>query len=133
LRTGDVGYADEEGYFFMTDRAKRMINASGYKVWPAEVESVLYQHPHIKEACVIGVRDSYRGETVKAIVVRNVEGKDALTEEALIAWTRERMAAYKYPTSYRSRRSEKYSGVNCRKPRTRGRQHEHGTGGRAGN
>ncbi|MEN3367438.1 MAG: fatty-acyl-CoA synthase [Burkholderiales bacterium] len=97
LRTGDVGYADEEGYFFMTDRAKRMINASGYKVWPAEVESVLYQHPHIKEACVIGVRDSYRGETVKAIVVRNAEGKDALTEEALIAWTRERMAAYKYP------------------------------------
>jgi fatty-acyl-CoA synthase len=97
LRTGDVGYADEEGYFFMTDRAKRMINASGYKVWPAEIESVLYQHPHIKEVCVIGVPDSYRGETVKAIVVRNAEGLNVLTEEALIAWTRERMAAYKYP------------------------------------
>jgi fatty-acyl-CoA synthase len=97
LRTGDVGYADEEGYFFMTDRAKRMINASGYKVWPAEIESILYQHPHVKEVCVIGVPDRYRGETVKALVVRNAEGLNTLTEEALIAWTRERIAAYKYP------------------------------------
>jgi len=96
LRTGDVGRMDEDGYFFMTDRAKRMINASGFKVWPAEVEAVLYQHPGIKEACVIGTRDPYRGETVKALVVRH-DHASALTAEQLIEWTRERMAAYKYP------------------------------------
>ncbi|MBK4738528.1 long-chain-fatty-acid--CoA ligase [Noviherbaspirillum pedocola] len=97
LRTGDIGIVDEEGYFFMTDRAKRMINASGYKVWPAEIESVLYQHPCVKEACVIGVADSYRGETVKALVVRADAERDQLTEESLIAWMKERVAAYKYP------------------------------------
>jgi fatty-acyl-CoA synthase len=95
LRTGDIGRMDEEGYFFMTDRAKRMINAAGYKVWPAEVEAVLYQHPAIKEACVVGARDAYRGETVKALVVLR-EGA-LLTAEALTDWARERMAAYKYP------------------------------------
>jgi fatty-acyl-CoA synthase len=96
LRTGDVGRMDEEGYFFMTDRAKRMINASGYKVWPAEVEAVLYQHPGVKEACVIGAKDPYRGETVKALIVRH-DGAATLTTEQVIEWTRERMAAYKYP------------------------------------
>ena len=69
FRTGDLGYYDEEGYFFITDRLKRMINCSGYKVWPAEVEAMLYAHPAIQEACVIGSRDAYRGETVKAVVV----------------------------------------------------------------
>ncbi|MGH8674920.1 MAG: long-chain-fatty-acid--CoA ligase, partial [Burkholderiales bacterium] len=69
FRTGDLGYYDEEGYFFITDRLKRMINASGFKVWPAEVEAMLYAHPDIQEACVIGTRDPHRGETVKAIVV----------------------------------------------------------------
>ncbi|HEX7063236.1 MAG TPA: long-chain-fatty-acid--CoA ligase [Woeseiaceae bacterium] len=97
LRTGDIGYVDEEGYFFMTDRAKRMINASGHNVWPAEVESVLYQHPGVKEACVIGAPDAYRGETVKALIVRDQAGDGALTAEALIEWARARMAAYKYP------------------------------------
>jgi fatty-acyl-CoA synthase len=95
LRTGDIGRVDEEGYFFITDRAKRMINASGYKVWPAEVEGVLYQHPQVKEACVIGAQDPYRGETVKALVV--VHDGASLTPEEVIAWSRERMAAYKYP------------------------------------
>jgi fatty-acyl-CoA synthase len=97
FRTGDVGYSDEEGYFFLTDRAKRMINASGFKVWPAEIESMLYEHPHIKEACVIGARDSYRGETVKTFIVRTEEGKGILTEEGLTEWARGRMAAYKCP------------------------------------
>ena len=69
FRTGDLGYYDEEGYFFITDRLKRMINAAGFKVWPAEVEAMLYAHPDIQEACVIGAPDGYRGETVKAVVV----------------------------------------------------------------
>lgn len=97
FRSGDIGRVDEDGYFFMTDRAKRMINASGFKVWPAEVESLLYGHPAIKEACVIGVQDPYRGESVKAIVVLKDKYRGQLTDTELIAWSRERMAAYKYP------------------------------------
>jgi voltage-gated potassium channel len=69
FRTGDLGRVDEDGYFFMVDRLKRMINASGFKVWPAEVEALMYQHPAIQEACVIGAKDPHRGETVKAVVV----------------------------------------------------------------
>jgi fatty-acyl-CoA synthase len=95
FRTGDLGYVDEEGYFFMVDRLKRMINASGYKVWPAEVEAFLYGHPAVLEACVIGFRDAHRGESVKAIVV--IRPGHTLNEEQLIAWAREHMAAYKVP------------------------------------
>ncbi|MEM5398434.1 AMP-binding enzyme, partial [Staphylococcus gallinarum] len=73
LRTGDLGWMDEDGYFFMADRLKRMINASGYKVWPAEVEAMMYHHPAIQEVCVIGSRDAHRGETVKALVVLKSE------------------------------------------------------------
>ena len=69
FRTGDLARCDEDGYFYMVDRLKRMINASGFKVWPAEVESLMYQHPAVQEACVIAARDARRGETVKAIVV----------------------------------------------------------------
>src|SRR5207253_7772769 len=69
FRTGDLGRVDEDGYFFLTDRLKRMINASGFKVWPAEVEALMHHHPAIQEACVIGARDARRGETVKALVV----------------------------------------------------------------
>ena len=69
LKTGDLGYVDEEGYFFYVDRLKRMINASGYKVWPAEVEALMYAHPSIREVCIVGVPDTRRGETVKAFVV----------------------------------------------------------------
>lgn len=97
LRSGDIGYTDADGYFYMTDRAKRMINASGLKVWPTEIESVLYSHPDVLEACVIATPDSYRGETVKALIVRRSGDASSLTEPALIAWGRERMAAYKYP------------------------------------
>ena len=94
FRTGDLGYYDEEGYFFITDRLKRMINASGFKVWPAEVEAMLYAHPGIKEACVIGAPDGYRGETVKAVIVPR--GPD-LKAEDIIEWARGRMAAFKVP------------------------------------
>lgn len=97
FRTGDLGKYDEEGYFFMVDRLKRMINAGGYKVWPAEVESILYRHPAIQEACVIRVPDPRRGETAKAVVVLR-EGEKVSGEE-IIEWAKGEMAAYKYPRS----------------------------------
>lgn len=95
LRTGDMGRIDEDGYFFMTDRLKRMINASGYKVWPAEVEALLYHHPAVQEACVIGAPDGKRGETVKALVVRRPG--QPLDAQALMDWAHGHMAAYKCP------------------------------------
>lgn len=95
FRSGDIGHVDEEGYFFMTDRAKRMINASGYKVWPAEVEKLLYQHESIKEVCVVSSRDAHRGETVKAYVVTHPGHR--LGEAELIEWSKQRLSAYKYP------------------------------------
>ena len=97
FRTGDLGRMDDEGYFFMTDRLKRMINASGYKVWPAEVEMLLYKHPAVQEACIISARDAYRGETVKAIVVLRTEARGKTAPEDITAWARENMAAYKVP------------------------------------
>ncbi|MDN3922230.1 long-chain fatty acid--CoA ligase [Roseateles violae] len=96
LRTGDLGRIDEDGYYFMSDRLKRMINASGFKVWPAEVEALMYAHPAIQEACVIGVPDERRGETVKALVVLK-PGTTGLSEQDIIDWSREQMAAYKCP------------------------------------
>jgi fatty-acyl-CoA synthase len=97
FRTGDLGYYDEEGYFFITDRLKRMINASGFKVWPAEVEAMLYAHPDIQEACIIGTRDAHRGETVKAIVVLKAASRGKVREEDVVAWAKEHMAAFKVP------------------------------------
>jgi fatty-acyl-CoA synthase len=97
LRTGDLGRVDEDGYFFMVDRLKRMINASGFKVWPSEVESLMYAHPAVLEACVIGTRDSHRGETVKALVVLRPEWRGRVDERTLIDWCRGAMAAYKVP------------------------------------
>lgn len=97
LRTGDLGKVDEEGYFFMVDRLKRMINASGFKVWPAEVESLMYQHPAIQEACVIGTRDPHRGETVKAVIVLRPEWRGRIGEQEIVDWCRQNMAAYKGP------------------------------------
>jgi fatty-acyl-CoA synthase len=94
FRTGDLGYFDDDGYFFITDRLKRMINASGFKVWPAEVEAMLYAHPGIQEACVIGAPDGYRGETVKAVIVAK---QPDLKAEEIIEWARGRMAAFKVP------------------------------------
>ncbi|TFY97564.1 long-chain fatty acid--CoA ligase [Ramlibacter rhizophilus] len=97
LRTGDLARVDEDGYFFMADRLKRMINASGFKVWPAEVEALMYHHPAIQEACVIAARDARRGETVKALVVLKPGLADAPDAAAVSAWCHERMAAYKVP------------------------------------
>jgi len=96
FRTGDLGRMDEEGYFFMTDRLKRMINASGFKVWPAEVEMLLYKHPAVQEACIIAAKDAYRGETVKAVVVLRATAQGT-TAEDITTWAREHMAAYKVP------------------------------------
>jgi fatty-acyl-CoA synthase len=97
LRTGDLGMVDEDGYFFMTDRLKRMINASGYKVWPAEVEATLYHHPAVHEACVIGARDERRGETVKALIVLKPDQVGRVQAQDIIDWAHENMAAYKVP------------------------------------
>ncbi|MEY4564703.1 MAG: hypothetical protein RLZZ618_3980 [Pseudomonadota bacterium] len=97
FRTGDLGRMDDEGYFFITDRLKRMINASGFKVWPAEVEMLLYRHPAVQEACIISARDAYRGETVKAVIVLRADAKGKTTEEDITAWSKEHMAAYKVP------------------------------------
>jgi len=95
FRTGDLGYYDEEGYFFITDRLKRMINCAGFKVSPAEVEAMLYAHPAIQEACVIGARDPYRGETVKALIVLKRDAR--IAPQDITAWARSRMAAFKVP------------------------------------
>ena len=97
FRTGDLGYYDEEGYFFITDRLKRMLNCAGFKVWPAEVEAMLYAHPAIQEACVIGARDPYRGETVKALIVLKPQAKGAVLPEEIMEWARGKMAAFKVP------------------------------------
>jgi fatty-acyl-CoA synthase len=97
FRTGDLGYVDEEGYFFLIDRLKRMINASGFKIWPAEVEAQMYQHPAIQEVCVIAAKDAHRGETVKALVVLRSSHRGSVTEQQILDWTRQNMAAYKYP------------------------------------
>ena len=74
-----------------------MINASGFKVWPAEIEAQMYQHPAIQEACVIAAKDAHRGETVKAVVVLRATHKGKVTEGEIIEWTRQNMATYKHP------------------------------------
>ncbi len=93
--TGDVAVMDPAGWFYIVDRKKDMINASGYKVWPREVEDVLYRHPAVREAAVVGVADPYRGESVKAVLALR-PGVTATAEE-LIAFCRERLANYKVP------------------------------------
>ena len=97
FRSGDLGRVDADGYFFLTDRLKRMINASGFKVWPAEVEALMFRHPAIQEACIISARDSYRGETVKAVVVLRPTHKGQVSEAEIVSWCRENMAVYKVP------------------------------------
>ncbi|MEU5656057.1 AMP-binding protein [Streptomyces sp. NPDC047737] len=95
LRTGDIGFMDTAGWLYVVDRKKDMINASGFKVWPREVEDVLYTHPAVREAAVVGVPDAYRGETVRAYVSLR-PGAGAEPGE-LSAYCKERLAAYKYP------------------------------------
>jgi len=97
LLTGDIAKMDEDGYFYLVDRKKDMIIAGGYNIYPREVEEVLYEHPAILEAAVVGVPDPYRGETVKAFIVIKEEYKGKLTEEEIINFCRERLAPYKVP------------------------------------
>ena len=96
LFTGDIAKMDEEGWTYIVDRKKDLINASGYKVWPNEVEEVLFEHPKIREAAVIGIPDETRGETVKAFVV--LEEGESMTLEELRTFSKEKMAVYKVPT-----------------------------------
>jgi long-chain acyl-CoA synthetase len=95
LRTGDVGFMDEAGWFYLVDRAKDMIIASGFKVWPREVEEVLYLHPAVREAAVVGIPDTYRGETIKAVV--SLKPGQAATADDITQFARAQLAAYKYP------------------------------------
>ncbi|MEE4489799.1 class I adenylate-forming enzyme family protein [Streptomyces sp. BE230] len=95
LRTGDIGFMDREGWLYVVDRKKDMINASGFKVWPREVEDVLYTHPAVREAAVVGVPDAYRGETVRAYV--SLRPGTSVEPGELGAYCKERLAAYKYP------------------------------------
>ncbi|WP_153721975.1 long-chain-fatty-acid--CoA ligase [Sporosarcina cascadiensis] len=97
FRTGDIVRMDNEGYFFIVDRVKRMINAAGYKVWPTEVESILYKHPAIQQACVVRHPDEVRGETVKALIILNDDYKGKVTGDEIIEWSKDQMASYKYP------------------------------------
>jgi len=97
FRSGDLGHVDADGYYFLTDRLKRMINASGFKVWPAEVEALMFKHPAIQEACIISVKDAYRGETVKAVVTLRASHKGQVSEQDIIDWCRDNMAVYKMP------------------------------------
>jgi long-chain acyl-CoA synthetase len=95
LHTGDVGVMDAEGWFYVVDRKKDQINASGYKVWPREVEDVIYGHAAVQEVAVVGIPDEYRGETVKAFV--SLKAGQSVGADELISFCKERMAAYKYP------------------------------------
>jgi long-chain acyl-CoA synthetase len=95
--TGDIGYIDEEGYLYFQGRVKEMIKCSGYSVFPEDVEALLNNHPAIKQSAVIGVPDPIRGETVKAFIVLRDSSTNELTENDIIRWSKEHMAAYKYP------------------------------------
>ena len=97
LKTGDMGVLDEEGYLTIVDRSKDLIKYKGHSVYPSEVEEFLYQHPAISQAAVIGVPDPVAGETIKAFVVLKEEFQGKVREEEIISWTKERLAAYKYP------------------------------------
>ena len=97
LYTGDVGKMDKDGWFYVVDRKKDLIIASGFKVWPRDVEDVIYQHPSVKEAAVVGVPDEYRGETVKAFVALKPGFEGSVTPEEIITFCKSRIAAYKYP------------------------------------
>jgi long-chain acyl-CoA synthetase len=109
LYTGDLGTMGEDGYFTIVDRKKDMIIVSGYNVYPRDVEEVLYEHPSVLECCVAGVADAYRGETVKAYVVKRPSAD--VTEEDLDKFCRERLAAFKVPRLYEFREALPKSAV----------------------
>ncbi|MGD6967627.1 long-chain-fatty-acid--CoA ligase [Rossellomorea vietnamensis] len=101
LLTGDLGYMDERGYFFVVDRKKDMIIAGGFNIYPREIEEVLYEHPDVQEVVAAGIPDPYRGETVKAYIVLKENSK--LAEEDLDSFARKHLAAYKVPRIYEFR------------------------------
>jgi len=109
LHTGDIARRDEAGYYYIVDRKKDLIIAGGFNIYPREVEEVLFEHPQIKEAAVVGVPDEYRGETVKAFIVLQDGG--AASAEEIIAFCRGRLAAYKVPRQIVFRDSLPKSGV----------------------
>jgi long-chain acyl-CoA synthetase len=99
LLTGDIARMDEQGYFFIVDRTKDMIDVGGFKVWPREVEEVLFTHPAVREAAVVGAPDEYRGESVKAFVILKPDSKGKVTEQQIIDYCREKISKYKAPRS----------------------------------
>jgi long-chain acyl-CoA synthetase len=109
LYTGDIAKVDEDGYLYIVDRKKDMIIAGGYNIYPRDIEEVLYEHPAVQEAVVIGVPDPYRGENVKAVIVLK-PGKTA-TEEEIIHYCRQNLAAYKVPRSVKFREQLPKTGV----------------------
>ncbi|MCR1832927.1 long-chain fatty acid--CoA ligase [Oceanobacillus caeni] len=109
LYTGDIAYMDEDGYLYIVDRKKDLIIASGYNVYPRDVEEVLYEHPSIQEAVVVGVPDPYRGETVKAVIVLK-DGSNC-TEEELTSYCRANLSAYKVPRIFEFRKELPKTGV----------------------
>ncbi|ANE48997.1 long-chain fatty acid--CoA ligase [Paenibacillus swuensis] len=102
LYTGDLATQDEDGFFAIVDRKKDLIIASGFNIYPREIEEVLYEHPYVKDACAVGVPDQYRGETVKAFIVLKDNAPD-VTEAELEAWCREHLAAFKVPRKFEFR------------------------------
>lgn len=103
--TGDIGRFDEDGYLYFLGRIKEMIKCSGYSVFPEDVEVMLLKHPAVAQVGVIGIPDPVRGESVKAFIVPKPEYKGKITEEEIIAWAKEKMAAYKYPRAVEFRDS----------------------------
>ena len=98
LRTGDIGYMDDEGSFFVVDRVKRMVNRAGFKVWPAEIDSLMLRHPHVLEVCTVGTPDPRTGEEVKAFIVLKDSGKrEEIKEIEIVTWAKENIGGYKYP------------------------------------
>ena len=95
LFTGDIGFLDEDGYLTIVDRKKDMIVASGFNVFPQEIDEVLFEHPKILEACTIGVEDDYRGEAPKSYVV--LKQGETLEKEEIIAYCRQKLSSYKVP------------------------------------
>jgi len=109
--TGDIGYIDEDGYLWFLGRVKEMIKCSGYSVFPEDVEVLLINHPAVQQVAAIGVPDPVRGENVKAFIVLKPEHKGDITEADIIAWSKEKMASYKYPRSVEFRDSLPVSGA----------------------
>jgi long-chain acyl-CoA synthetase len=101
LSTGDIGYMDDDGYLFIVDRKKDLIIAAGYNIYPREIDEVLFEHPKVKEACSFGIPDSYRGETVKAVVV--LKAGVTATEKEIADYCKEKLSAYKVPKSFEFR------------------------------